>query len=155
MNDFSGFNVALTGFYSALPFVFAILGQIVFGWIGDKTGRRALVCGLTLFMTGVFVYLAAIAPGANLAAWCLALSTGFWGGATPTLFAISMQIIPREISAAGFGLFAGISNIVGSSAPYIMGLLISVTGDFTAGLMFLVACCFLSSLAMIPLLRKY
>ena len=135
------FNIAMTGFYSALPFAFVIAGQIFFAWLGDKTGRRALVCGATLFMTGVFCYLGAIAPDADLAAWLIAISAGFWGGATPTIFAISMQIIPRELSATGFGLLAGFSNIVGSLAPYIIGLLISLTGDFTAGLEFLVAAC--------------
>jgi hypothetical protein len=106
-------------------------------------------------MTGVFCYLAAIAPDADVAAWCIAISAGFWGGATPTIFAISMQIIPREIAATGFGLLAGFSNIVGSTAPYIMGLLIGLTGDFTAGLEFLVLSCVLCSFLMLPLVRKY
>jgi sugar phosphate permease len=149
------FNVAMTGFYSALPFAFVIAGQLFFAWLGDKTGRRAAVCGATLFMTGVLCYIGAIAPDANLAAWCLALSAGFWGGATPTLFAISMQIIPREIAATGFGVLAGISNIVGSSAPYIMGLLLGLTGDFTAGLEFLVLSCILCSIAILPLVRTH
>jgi len=149
------FTVAMTGFYSALPFAFVIAGQIFFAWLGDKTGRRAAVCGGSLFMTGVFCYLAAIAPDANVAAWCLAISAGFWGGATPTLFALSMQIIPREISATGFGILAGLANIVGSSAPFIMGLLISATGDFTAGLEFLVLSCMVCSLAMLPLVRTH
>jgi sugar phosphate permease len=149
------FNVAMTGFYSALPFAFVIAGQLFFGWLGDKTGRRAAVCGGSLFMTGVFCYLAAIAPDANVAAWCLAISAGFWGGATPTIFAICMQIVPREISATGFGLLAGIANIVGSSAPYIMGLLLGATGNFTAGLQFLVLSCMVCSLAMLPLVRTH
>jgi sugar phosphate permease len=149
------FNVAMTGFYSALPFAFVIAGQIFFAWLGDKTGRRAAVCGGSLFMTGVFCYLAAIAPGADLAAWCLAISAGFWGGATPTLFALSMQIIPREIAATGFGVLAGFANIVGSSAPYIMGLLIGATGNFAAGLEFLVLSCMICSLAMLPLVRTH
>ncbi|HEX3486644.1 MAG TPA: MFS transporter [Micropepsaceae bacterium] len=149
------FNVAMTGFYSALPFVFVIVGQIFFGWLGDKTGRRAAVCGGSLFMTGVFCYLATMAPDADVAAWCLAISAGFWGGATPTIFAICMQIVPREISATGFGILAGFANIVGSSAPYIMGLLLGVTGNFTAGLEFLVLSCVVCSLAMLPLVRTH
>lgn len=150
-----GFDVAMTGFYSALPFAFMIAGQFLFAWIGDKTGRRAAACGVALFMAGVFVYLAAAAPGANVAAWCLAVSAGFWGGATPPLFALSLQIIPKEIAAAGVGLFAGLANIVGSFAPTIMGVLIAATGDFTAGLMFLVFSCVVCSLAMLPLVRTH
>lgn len=149
------FNIAMTGFYSALPFAFVIAGQIFFSWLGDKTGRRAAVVGGTLFMTGVFCYLATVAPDADVAAWCIAISAGFWGGATPPLFAISMQIIPREVSATGFGILAGISNIVGSSAPFIMGLLLGITGSFTAGLEFLVLSCMVCSLAMLPLVRTH
>jgi len=149
------FNIAMTGFYSALPFAFVIAGQIGFAWLGDKTGRRAAVCGATLFMTGVFCYLAAIAPDADVAAWCIAISAGFWGGATPTLFAISMQIVPREIASAGFGFLAGFANIVGSFAPFIMGLLIAATGNFTAGLEFLVLSCIVCSFAMLPLVRTH
>ena len=149
------FNVTGTAFYSALPFAFVIAGQIFFSWLGDKTGRRAAVVGGTLFMTGVFCYLAAIAPDADVAAWCIAISAGFWGGATPPLFAMSMQIIPREVSATGFGILAGISNIVGSSAPFIMGVLLGMTGSFTAGLEFLVLSCFVCSLFMLPLIRTH
>jgi MFS family permease len=149
------FNLAMTGFYSALPFAFVIAGQLFFGWLGDKTGRRAAVCGGCLFMTGVFCYLAAIAPDADFAAWCLAISAGFWGGATPTIFALSMQIIPREIAATGFGILAGLANIAGSAAPFIIGVLISATGNFTAGLEFLVWSCILCSLAMLPLVRTH
>ena len=149
------FDLAMTGFYSALPFALMIAGQIFFAWLGDKTGRRAAVCCFAQVMTGVFVYAAAIAPGANLAAWCIALSAGFWGGTTPTLFAIGMQIIPPRVTAAGFGFYAGFANLVGSSAPFIIGVLVSNTGDFQAGLIFLVLSCLVTSLAMIPLIRKY
>jgi MFS-type transporter involved in bile tolerance (Atg22 family) len=83
------------------------------------------------------------------------LSAGFWGGTTPTLFALGAEVIPAKITAAGFGLYAGIANIIGSFAPLIIGSLVTSTGSFTAGLQFLVACCVIGSLGMIPLIRKY
>jgi len=150
-----GFNLLSTGFYSALPFFLMIIGQFVAARVSDLIGRRAIVCGASLFMTGVFVYLTSIAPDATMAAWCIALSAGFWGGTSPTLFALGAEIIPPKITAAGFGLYAGIANIIGSFAPLIIGTLVSSTGSFTAGLQFLVACCVIGSLAMIPLARKY
>jgi sugar phosphate permease len=149
------FNLAMTGFYSALPFAFMIAGQIFFAWLADKTGRRAVVCAFTQAMSGLFLYVAAIAPDADLAAWCIAVSAGFWGGATPPLFAICNQIAPRQIAALAFGLFAGIANLVGSSAPFIIGALVNRTGDFQAGLIFLVLACVVTSFAMIPLMRRY
>ncbi len=150
-----GFDLLSTGFYSSLPFFLMIIGQFLFAWVSDVLGRRALVCGASLFMTGFFLYLTSIVPDATTAAWCIALSAGFWGGTTPTLFALGAHIIPAKITAAGFGLYGGIANIIGSFAPLIVGTLVSTTGSFTAGLQFLVACCLIGSLGMIPLMRKY
>lgn len=149
------FDMAATGFYSSLPFVLMLAGMICGAWLGDRTGRRAFVCGLGLFFTGVFIYLAAIAPDATNSALYLALAAGFWGATVPTLFAMGMQIIPAKITAAGFGIYAGISNLIASLAPWIMGILIGSAGNYAAGLQFLVLSCILCSLVMIPLTRKY
>jgi sugar phosphate permease len=150
-----GFNVAQTAFYSSLPYVLMIGGQFLAAWVSDLIGRRAIVCGFNLFMTGVFVYLTSIVPDATTAAWCVALSAGFWGGTAPTLFTLGAQIMPPKVTAAGFGLYGGIGNIAGAFAPLIIGMLVASTGGFTAGLQFLVFCCIGGSLAMIPLMRKY
>jgi sugar phosphate permease len=150
-----GFDVLRTAFYSSLPYILMIGGQLLFAWISDLIGRRAVVCGFNLFMTGVFVYLTSVVPDATTAAWCVAISAGFWGGTAPPLFTLGAQIMPAKVTAAGFGLYGGIANIVGSFAPLIIGVLVANTGNFTAGLQFLVWCCVLGSLAMIPLMRKY
>jgi sugar phosphate permease len=150
-----GFDLLRTGFYSSLPFVLMIGGQFLFSWISDRLGRRAIVCGFTLFMTGIFVWLTAIVPDATTAAWCIAISAGFWGGTTPTLFSLGSQIMPAKVTAAGFGLYGGIANVVGAFAPLVIGMLVASTGSFTAGLQFLVLCCMAGSLAMVPLMRKY
>jgi sugar phosphate permease len=150
-----GFDLLRTGFYSSLPFVLMMGGQLLFAWISDLIGRRAIVCCANLLLTGVFVYLTSIVDDATTAAWCVAISAGFWGGTAPPLFTLGSQIMPAKVTAAGFGLYGGIANIVGAFAPLVIGLLVASTGDFTAGLQFLVACCVLGSLAMIPLVRKY
>ena len=149
------FDITHAGFYSALPFVLMIGGEIGGAWIGDRTGKRAWVCFVSLFMTGVFVWFAALAPGANLAAWCLALSAGFWGAMVPTLFALGMQIVPKRITGMGLGIYSGIANIVGSAAPFIMGFLIGQSGNYNAGLYFLVFSCIGLSFFILPLVREH
>lgn len=149
------FDLRMVGFYSALPFALMIPGQLFFAWLGDRTGKRAAVCCGTQIMTGVFMYLATRAGGADLAAWLIAISAFFWGGITPPLFAISAEIMPRRVTAAGFGLFAGFANLMGSTAPYIIGALVGITGDFQAGLVFLVFALIATSFAMIPLIGKH
>jgi sugar phosphate permease len=149
------FDITQAGLYSALPFVLMVLGEISGAWVGDRTGKRALVCFVSLFMTGIFVWFAALAPGANLAAWCLALSAGFWGAMVPTLFALGMQIVPKRITGMGLGIYSGIANFVGSAAPFIMGVLIGQSGNYNAGLYFLVFSCIGLSFFILPLVREY
>jgi predicted MFS family arabinose efflux permease len=149
------FDPLHTGFYASLPFFMMVAGELLGAWIGDATGRRALICFLGMILVGVFILLAAIVPGAVLSAWCLALSAFFWGATTPTLFAVGMQIVPAQVTAAGFGVYAGVSNLVGSAAPFIMGLLIGSTGNYAAGLEFLVVSCIVLSFFMVPLLRTH
>lgn len=149
------FNLTQTGFYSSLPFLLMMAGELFWGWISDAIGKRAIVCFGTQFLAGALIYLAAHVPGAVTAAWCIAWSAFCWGGTTPTLFALGAQIVPSKVTAAGFGVYAGIANIVGSSAPFVIGALLGSTGDFTRGLEFLVAACVVSSFAMLPLARKY
>jgi sugar phosphate permease len=150
-----GFDLQRTAFYSSLPYVLMIGGQFLFSWISDLIGRRAIICSFALLMTGAFVYLTSIVSDGTMAAWCIAISAGFWGGTSPTLFTLGATIMPAKVTAAGFGLYGGIANIVGAFAPLVIGMLVASTGSFTAGLQFLVACCVLGSLAMIPLMRKY
>lgn len=149
------FDLTQTGLYSALPFVLMVVGEILGATIGDRTGKRALVCFVSQFMCGVFVWLAALAPGANLAAWCLALSAGCWGAMVPTLFALGMQIVPRRITGMGLGIYSGFANLVGSTSPFIMGMLIGHSGNYNAGLYFLVFSCIGLSFFILPLARKY
>ena len=155
LRDARQFDTTATGFYSSLPFLLTLAGMLCGAWLGDKTGRRAIICGFGLFLTGAFIYLAATATDAINSALYLAVSAGFWGSTVPTLFATGMQIIPAKVTAAGFGIYAGVANLVASTAPFIMGLLIGPAGNFAAGLQFLVLSCVLCSLSMIPLMRRY
>jgi cyanate permease len=55
----------------------------------------------------------------------------------------------------GFGIYAGIANLVGAAAPLLIGILIGQSGNYTAGLLVIVVSCVGLSFAMVPLLRRY
>jgi len=76
-------------------------------------------------------------------------------GAVPTLFAMGSEIIPAELTATGFGIYAGIANLVGAAAPFVMGTLIGRSGNFEAGLLVIVLSCIVLSASMLPMLRRY
>jgi sugar phosphate permease len=149
------FDLTHAGIYSSLPFILMLLGEIVCAYVGDWTGKRAAVCGGGLLMAGLLIYAAAIVQDPITAVWLIAASAFFWGGTTPTLFALGTEIIPTKVTAAGFGIYAGIANTISSFAPFVIGALVARTGDFTAGLVFLLVCCVVGAAAMTPLMRNH
>jgi cyanate permease len=62
---------------------------------------------------------------------------------------------PASILASGTGVINGIANTVGALAPYAMGVVISATNNFNAGLMVLVVGSLCCSCAILPLVRRY
>ena len=65
------------------------------------------------------------------------------------------QIVPQGVIASGSGVINGIANTVGALAPFAMGLVISATNNFDAGLMVLVVGAFCCSCAILPLVKRY
>jgi sugar phosphate permease len=147
------FDLHATGLFSSLPFVLMLLGEIGGAVFSDRTGRRAATCFVGLLGAGVFMYVGARVFDPHLAALSIAVSAFFWGVSLPTLFALSLEIIPTNVTSAAVGVYNGIGNLVGAFAPLVMGWLIAKTGAFDAGLMVLVLAAVVGSCAMLPLLR--
>jgi MFS transporter, AAHS family, 4-hydroxybenzoate transporter len=79
--------------------VFGILiGSGVFGWVGDRYGRRlALVCSMLLF--GIVTVMAAYATNLDQL-WWLRLIAGIGiGGVIPNIVAINTESAPRSLRA--------------------------------------------------------
>jgi sugar phosphate permease len=149
------FNLHQMGVYSSLPFVLMLLGELLCGYVSDKTGRRAILCIIGMFGAGLFMYAAARATDHYVAAGLIAVSAGFWGFGLPASFALAMQIIPPSHTSTGIGMINGIGNLVGALAPAFVGLIVARTGSFQDGLMVLVLMSLVCPLALLPLLKKY
>jgi cyanate permease len=63
-------------------------------------------------------------------------------------------IAPAKMVGQATGLQNGIAQIIAAMAPAIMGLLISITGTYTAGLMYLAGFLLVGSAASIVLIRR-
>lgn len=152
---FRHLNVMQAGIYSALPFVLMLIGEVVGAKLSDKVQRRAIFCFVGLIAAGLSIWAAALSPSATAAAWYLAWSAFFWGATVPTLFALGFQIIPAKVTATGFGIYAGLANLIGAMAPWLMGWVIGRSGNYNHGLAVLVLSCIILAFPMVPLLRKY
>ena len=149
------FDLKSLGVFTSLPFILMFFGELLGGYISDRTGRRAIVCFIGLFFAGALIYVVALVSDSATAAIVMAVSACFWGSALPPLFALAAQIIPPSVTASGVGVYNGIGNLIGASSPLLMGWIIGSTGNFNAGLMVLVVAGVVGACAMLPLIRKY
>jgi sugar phosphate permease len=149
------FDIKQSSFFSSLPFLLMIGGYFLGGWLGDKWRIKAWLCMLGMVATGLLVYAASIVENPVASAVLVALSAGAWGTTVPTLFAMGTEVIPPKVTAMGFGIYAGLANIVGAISPVLIGYAIGRSGDYAAGLLVITLACVILSLSMIPLLRRH
>jgi len=149
------FDLAQAGIYSSLPFVCMFVGEVFSAILSDRLGRRAIVCFVSLLSAGICMYLVSAIQDNHQAALMIAASAFFWGSALPSLFALGLQILPARAVAAGVGVYNGIGNLIGAFAPLAMGVIITSTGNYDAGLLVIVGAAIAGSLAMLPLIRTH
>jgi sugar phosphate permease len=149
------FDIQHLGFYSSLPFILLFAGVITSGFLSDRFGKKAILIFIGLAGAAILLYLGTVASDSTTAAMIIALSSGFFGLAVPATYALTQQIVPTKVLASGTGVVNGIANTVGALAPFAMGVVISATNDFNAGLMVLVIGSLVCSCAILPLVRRY
>lgn len=149
------FDLQHLGIYSSLPFILLLVGVVLSGFLSDKFGKKAILIFIGLAGAAVLLYAGTVAADRTTAAIIIALSSGMFGLAVPATYALTQQIVPQSVVASGTGVINGIANTVGALAPFAMGLVISATNNFNAGLMVLVIGSFCCSCAILPLVKRY
>jgi sugar phosphate permease len=149
------FDIQHLGFYSSLPFILLFAGEILSGLLADRFGKRAILIFIGLAGAAILLYAGTVASDSTSAAIIIALSSGLFGLAVPATYALTQRIVPASVLASGTGVINGIANTLGALAPFAMGVVISTTNDFNAGLMVLVIGSLLCSCAILPLVRHY
>jgi fucose permease len=149
------FDIQHLGLYSSLPFVLLFVGEILSGLLTDRFGKKAILIFIGLAGAALLLYAGTVAADRNNAALIIALSSGFFGLAVPATYALTQQIVPPSVVSSGAGVINGIANTVGALAPFAMGVVISTTSSFDAGLMVLVVGSFCCSCAILPLVKRY
>jgi sugar phosphate permease len=149
------FNLHDMGIYSSLPFILMFVGEVASGYISDRLGKRAVLCAIGLFGAGCLLYLGTVIDNPHLAAVVIALSAGCWGIGLPAQYALAMDIIPAPVISTGIGVLNGISNLLGASAPALIGWIVGRTGSFQTGLLVIVFASILGSLVILPLAKRH
>src|SRR5438045_603340 len=75
-----------------------LFGSMIFGWIGDRFGRKAALIG-SLLVFGVFTWIAAYATNLNQMFWLRFLAGLGIGGVIPNMIALNIESAPRRSRA--------------------------------------------------------
>ena len=137
LKDARGFDVRQMVLFASLPYLGSFLSSLVFGFLSDRIGRRALLCTMSLAGAASSIGLAALVSDPIASSLLMVLGMIFWGMGTPVYYAIMQRIIPASIMATGIGIDNGLANFGSAMAPAVIGFLIAATGSYLAGLLFI------------------
>jgi sugar phosphate permease len=138
----------------SIPYAVGIFGIAVMSWLGDKTERRAFLAGSGFILTGIFAFLAASADTIHATIALFAIAIFFQMAFTSHEFAILQRILPRNRVGTGTGLYNGVTMLVGGGlGPVIVGVIVGITNNYTAGIMAILGLAFLAGIDMIILSR--
>lgn len=138
LKEVRGFSWGTMGALSSLPYVLGVICLVYFAHLSDKTGRRALFAALSMLIASIGVYGGAMAQDNVTSAIMMSVGIAGLGIGMPANHSILQQLVPANAIGAGAGLMNGISSMVSALSPMIIGILIAATGNYVAGLLFLV-----------------
>lgn len=157
-----GLSIAKTGIIVMIPYIFAIAGTIVAGFVADSFAKkgysiiitRKWLVATSLLFAGIFTIPAAYTSDLTLAVaflcitqFCLTFASG------SAWILVTSVIASRQISTLG-GLQNFGGYLAGSAAPIVTGYIAQNTGSFKLALIVSSIVAFASAIAYIILIKK-
>ncbi len=122
-----GAGVGVIGLFGTAKDFFDAVYQYPGGWLADRVGRRrAFLTFIALASAGYFVYL--VSPSWPYVFLGLALSMSWASMASPAVFAVIGDALPKERRAMGFTLQSMLKRVPMAVAPLAGGALIAWVG---------------------------
>lgn len=149
-------DIVSTGWYSALPYLFAIIGMILASWLSDKTGNRRVFVW-PLLLVGAIAFYGSYLVGENN--FYLSYTLLIIAGATMyapygPFFAIIPEVLPQNVAGVAMAVinsFGALGSFIGA---YVVGYLNAKTGDFSVSYLFMAVSLLVSSLLTIMATSK-
>lgn len=136
IKQFGGSDLT-TGFVSAVPYVFGILGLLIVPRSSDRLNDRYghLAVLYVLGAAGMFGAAWFATPMLQLAALCLVAFALF--SCTAVFWTLPGRFFAGASAAAGIALINSVGNLGGYLGPFVVGALKQATGELASGLYFL------------------
>jgi MFS transporter, AAHS family, 4-hydroxybenzoate transporter len=104
-----------------------LFGSAIFGWIGDRYGRKAALVGSNLVF-GVFTLAAAYATNLDQMFWLRMLAGLGIGGVVPNIVAINAESAPRQLRATLAIIAVGSVPLGGAIPGFVTAALVPQYG---------------------------
>lgn len=127
-------NLAV-GFLSAIPYLFATIGMMIWAWRTDRAGGKLLNLGLGCLVTGAGLVFAVVYGSLIPALTGLTVALTGVTAARTIFFAIPSTFLTSVAAAGGLAFINSIGALGGFVGPYVMGWLRETTGSFDAGML--------------------
>ena len=144
-------DITSAGMLGGVPYLFALVGVVLTGWLGSGPfyRHRPKLLAATYLLSGVSLYVAYSAD--NLTSSLVGLSSAafFIYAGLATYGMVVLDLAPTKTRAVYSGIVSTIGQLGSIAAPMIIGYLVSETGMFTSGFIFMiVALCIASACAL-------
>jgi sugar phosphate permease len=136
-------SIPKSGFVASVPFLFAVVGSILGGWLADRLtkrgmsaiGSRKLLTIIGLVVMALATLVAAEASSNFIAVASISIATFFGQSSSGISWTIAYAIAPKDYTASlcaimDFGGFIG-----GALAPMVTGFVVQATGSFSPALL--------------------
>ncbi|CAH2599514.1 putative tartrate transporter [Rhodovastum atsumiense] len=148
-----GVSTTMTGVLSALPFVFAAVAMLYWGWHSDRTGERtyhvAGACLLCAAGLAACVFIGFERPALMMVA--LILAAMGQQSIAPTFWSMPTALLSGTAAAGGIALINSVGNLGGFVGPYAFGLVRDATASDTIALLCLAAAPVVSAIVLVSL----
>ena len=131
----SSVSLTITGLLAAVPYFFAIIGEVTMGHISDRTGRTGSLVWPFLILAGIAMMGSFLFAHVSfwLAFACLVISCGTLYAPYPPFFCIIPERSPRQHTGEVFALVNSLGALGGFVGTYFVGYLRGLTHSDRAG----------------------
>jgi len=141
-------NIVITGWLSAVPYLFAIIGMFTVSYFSDKTLNRKSFVWPLLFIGAVAFYGSYLVGPDNFLFSFILLTIAGMAMYAPygPFFAIIPEVLPGNVTAGAMALinsFGALGSFIGA---YLVGWLKAETGNFNASYIFMAGSLLLSAI---------
>jgi len=141
-------DIITTGWYSSLPYVFAVIGMLTASYFSDKTLNRKIFVWPFLLIASIAFYASyLIGPGNFWMSFVLLIiaGTAMYAPYGP-FFAIIPEILPQNVAGVAMALINSFGALGSFAGAYIVGRLNADTGGYGASYIFMSVALLISAL---------